>query len=379
MYLARDMVLGRSVAVKVFRPGIGSLRDGKRQQQEAELLASLSHPGLVTVFDAGFDAEEQLAFLVMEFVEGPTLAARLAGGPLLEGQVRQLGAAVAEALAYVHEQGVVHRDVKPGNVLFTDAEDYTRVKLADFGIARLADSARLTTAGMIVGSAQYLSPEQVKGEDVGPPSDVYALGLVLLECVTGAPVFRGAGIEPVVARLHRDPQVPDDLEPALGQLLTAMTSRDPAQRPTAQHAATALGDDSITPPLPLAPFVAVSDRDETTALQPGIGTVQINRGESGHRWAWIAAACVAILVALAWSVVVLGNTPVDQTGTEGSSATAPPEATNPTPTSPTTTSTPGEPAVGPAGGLSDRAEADDGNGKKGKGKDKGNGGKKPGD
>jgi hypothetical protein len=134
-----------------------------------------------------------------------------------------------------------------------------------------------------------------------------------------------------------------------------MTSRDPAQRPTAQYAATALGDDSITPPLPLAPVVAVSDRDETTALQPGIGTVQINRGESGHRWAWIAAACVAILVALAWSVVVLGRTPpVDQTGTDGSSATAPPEATNPTPTSPTTTSTAGEPAVGPAGGLSDR-------------------------
>jgi eukaryotic-like serine/threonine-protein kinase len=90
VYLAQDMVLGRSVAVKVFRPGIGSLRDGKRQQQEAELLASLDHPGLVTVFDAGFDAEEQLAFLVMEFVEGPTLAARLAGGPLLEGQARQL-------------------------------------------------------------------------------------------------------------------------------------------------------------------------------------------------------------------------------------------------------------------------------------------------
>jgi hypothetical protein len=128
-----------------------------------------------------------------------------------------------------------------------------------------------------------------------------------------------------------------------------MTSRDPAHRPTAQHAATALGDDSITPPLPMAPFVAVSDRDETTALPPGIGTVQIDRGKSGHRWAWITAACVAILVALAWSAVVLESTPVDQTGTDGSLVTAPPEATNPTPTLPTTTSTPSEPAVGPAG------------------------------
>jgi serine/threonine protein kinase len=145
VYLAQDMVLNRQVAAKVFHSAETSPGDGKRRQLEAELLARLSHPGLVTVFDAGFDAEEHLGFLVMEFVEGPTLAARLAGRPLLEGQVRQLGAAVAEALAYVHEHGVVHRDVKPGNVLFTDAEDYTRVKLADFGIARLADSARLTT------------------------------------------------------------------------------------------------------------------------------------------------------------------------------------------------------------------------------------------
>ena len=180
VYLAQDMGLGPVRGGEGLPSGDWSApATAKRQQQEAELLASLDHPGLVTVFDAGFDAEEQLAFLVMEFVEGPTLAGRLAGGPLLEGQVRQLGAAVAGALSRMHEHGVVHRDVKPGNVLFTDAEDYTRVKLADFGIARLADSARLTTAGMIVGSAQYLSPEQAKGEDVGPPADVYALGLVL--------------------------------------------------------------------------------------------------------------------------------------------------------------------------------------------------------
>jgi eukaryotic-like serine/threonine-protein kinase len=148
VYLAQDVVLNRRVAVKVFRSGTTSVEDAKRQQLEAELLAGLSHPGLVTVFDAGFDAEEQLSFLVMEFVRGPTLAARLVDdGPFLEGQVRQVGAAVAKALAYVHEHAVVHRDVKPGNVLFTDTEDYTRVKLSDFGIARLTDSARLTDAG----------------------------------------------------------------------------------------------------------------------------------------------------------------------------------------------------------------------------------------
>jgi serine/threonine protein kinase len=103
VYLAQDMVLNRQVAVKVFHSADTSLGDGKRRQLEAELLAGLSHPGLVTVFDAGFDAAEHLGFLVMEFVAGPTLAARLAGGPLLEGQVRQVAAAVTEALAYVHE------------------------------------------------------------------------------------------------------------------------------------------------------------------------------------------------------------------------------------------------------------------------------------
>jgi hypothetical protein len=130
----------------------------------------------------------------------------------------------------------------------------------------------------------------------------------------------------------------------------------------------------------MAPLEAVSDHSETGEARPRIETVQMDRAESGHRWAWIAAACVAILVALAWSAVVLGSTPVDQTGTDGSSATAPPEATNPTPTSPTTTSTPGEPALQPAGTPGETSGADDGNGKnKGKGKDEGNGGKNPGD
>jgi eukaryotic-like serine/threonine-protein kinase len=378
VYLAQDVVLNRQVAVKVFRSGTTSAGDAKRQQLEAELLARLSHPGLVTVFDAGFDAEEQLSFLVMEVVEGPTLADRLADGPLLEGRVRQVGAAVADALAYVHGRGVVHRDVKPGNVLFTDAEDYTRVKISDFGIARLADSARLTGDGLIVGSARYLSPEQARGEDVGPPADIYALGLVLLECLTGAPAFPGAGIEPVVARLHRNPQIPDGVDPALGRLLTVMTSRDPAERPTAHHVAAALGGAPISRPLPLAPVVAVSDPSDTTAPL-GIETVEKDRDDKGHRWAWIAAACIAVLVALAWSVVVLERTPDADAGTVGGPSTASPEATESTPTSPTTaTATQNEPTVLPARPSGDRTEADNGNGN-GKGKSKGKGGKNKGD
>jgi serine/threonine protein kinase len=383
VYLAQDVVLNRKVAVKVLRSGSTSAGDAKRQQLEAELLARLSHPGLVTVFDAGVDADDQLVFLVMEFVEGPTLAARLTAGPLHEGQVRQVGAAVADALAYVHEHGVVHRDVKPANVLFTDAADYTRVKLADFGIARLADSAsRLTSIGTIVGSPQYLSPEQAKGEDVGPPSDLYALGLVLLECLTGAAVFAGSGIGPVVARLHRDPQIPDGVDPALGQVLIAMTSRDPAQRPTANQTATALGEASESRAVPLPQGVAVSDSSDTTAPRPPIGQVTTDRAESWHRWAWAAAACVAILVALAWSAVVLEvRPPVDQTGTVGGPSTAPSETTDPSPTSPTTASTTtSEPTVLSATPEGNTSEAHNSNGKdNGKGKNKGKGGKQPGD
>ena len=122
VYVARDEVLGRPVAVKVFHSATDSLADPRRQRHEAELLAGLNHPGLVTVFDAGVDPNQQQAFLVMEIVPGPTLAARLSTGPLPESEVRDVGACLAEALAYVHDQGVVHRDVKPGNVLFTNAK-----------------------------------------------------------------------------------------------------------------------------------------------------------------------------------------------------------------------------------------------------------------
>jgi hypothetical protein len=374
VYLAQDTVLGRPVAVKVFRPGTGSLRHGKRQQQEAELLASLDHPGLVTVYDAGFDSDEERSFLVMEIVRGPTLAARLAVGPLTEAEVRDVGAPLADALAYVHDRGVVHRDVKPGNVLFTDAGDHHGVKLTDFGIARMADTARLTEDGLIVGSARYLSPEQARGAEVGPPTDVYALGLVLLECLTGAPVFPGTGIETAVARLHRDPQIPDRVDPAFGRLLAAMTRRVPAERPTAYEAAAALRHASSTQHLPA--LDAHRDHDGTAGL-----------GRSGHRWAWVAAACAAFIAAVIASAALLGQAPPHQGAAQVRPTTASSDAAQSPPAAPVTTpSEQAQPAVPPdaprAGGEADAgAQADggdtdaNGDGKE-KGKGKGNKGKK---
>jgi eukaryotic-like serine/threonine-protein kinase len=340
VYLAQDAVLGRPVAVKVFPAGTSSDPDAKRRQHEAELLASLNHPGLVTVFDAGVDPDQDRSFLVMEFVGGPTLAGRLASGPL------------GEALAFVHERGVVHRDVKPSNVLFADAADRQGVKLADFGIARMADSARLTQAGLIVGSAHYLSPEQARGAEAGPPSDVYALGLVLLECLTGEPAFPGAGIAAAAARLHSDPPIPAAVDPDLRRLLTAMTSREPAQRPTAQEVATGLsGVSGIMPPF----LEVISQPGSTTASLPA-AAIAATRSSWVRRRGWVAAAGAAVIVALAGSAALLAHAPTpDQAGTVVQSP-ASPDADQVAPASPT--STPSAPAVQPLAQPGATAERD---------------------
>jgi len=248
VYLAHDGLLGRAVAVKVFRPGCGLSEDQARRQVEARLLAGLSHQGLVTVFDAGNDQGIGREFLVTELVAGPTLASRLSTGKLDETEWRAVGADLAAALTYVHSRGIVHRDVKPANVLFTGkttaAGSGSSVKLSDFGIARYLEGARLTSEGLTVGTANYLSPEQALGADVTPASDIYSLGLVLIECATGSIVFPGSGIAAAAARLHRQPELPIGLGPDLNALFTAMTNREPGERPSAAMVTAALSRDS---------------------------------------------------------------------------------------------------------------------------------------
>src|SRR5688572_5471821 len=199
VYEATDHQLQRQVAVKVFRAAATS--DRARFDAEVVVLAALNHPGLVQVYDAG--DQDGDAFVVLELVEGPTLATRLREvGPLPAVDVADLGAQVADALAYVHERGVVHRDVTPSNVL---CGPDGRPRLADFGIARLVDTTRVTAAATAIGTAAYMAPEQVQGHDVTPAADVYALGLVLLELLTGRRAFEGTGHEVAVARLARPP------------------------------------------------------------------------------------------------------------------------------------------------------------------------------
>ena len=173
----------------------------------------------------------------MEYVDGQTLADAIRRGPLSLRRVTEVGIAVADALEHVHSQGLVHRDVKPANVLLGRGGS---IKLTDFGIARLVDAARVTSTGLMVGTASYLAPEQVTGQPVGPSVDVYALGLLLLETLTGQREYDGPPVEAAMARLHREPVLPASLPAGWSSLLAAMTDREPADRPTAGQVAVAL-------------------------------------------------------------------------------------------------------------------------------------------
>ncbi|MGX7824449.1 serine/threonine-protein kinase [Actinokineospora sp. 24-640] len=229
VHRATDIRLNRAVAIKIFHAGEHS----ERSSEEARLLAGLAHPGLVRVYDAA--PAHVPPYLVLQLVEGPTLRRRLdTQGNLDLAHTSRIGSRLADALAYVHSHGIIHRDMKPANILLdSDGDCY----LTDFGIARALGSARLTNAGHCVGTAAYLAPEQLRGESVGPPADVYSLGLVLLECLTGSPEYDGSDLEAAVARLSRPPRLPAWLPPVWTATLAAMTARDPRHRPTAADCA----------------------------------------------------------------------------------------------------------------------------------------------
>ena len=251
VFRAVDESLGRTVALKVFRSELADADDVRRQRDEVQLLASLNAPGLVTLFDAvaeGGVGDHGRAFLVLEFVDGIDLRTKLLDGPPGAALIARIGSDVAGALSYIHRRGVVHRDVKPSNILLP--HDHSTpgaplAKLADFGIARLLDDARMTATGTVIGTATYLSPEQAQGAMVGTASDVYSLGLVLLEGLTGLRAFPGTAIEAVLARLAREPEIPLTIDDSWRTLLTAMTARQPQDRPDAASVAATLLEPSF--------------------------------------------------------------------------------------------------------------------------------------
>jgi serine/threonine protein kinase len=248
VYRATDLLLRRQVAVKIFHSSATEPVTAARQRAEMMFLARLNHPNLVSIYDARVvtssgagagnhqDAADS-SYLVMEFVDGTSLAQHLSGAALTPVECAAVGIAVAKALAAVHNHGLVHRDVKPANILLPVTGG---AKLTDFGIARQLNSAHLTTTAEVMGTPLYLSPEQATGGEVGPGTDIYSLGLVLLECVTGTPEFIGTPMQSAIARLLRDPQIPLTLPAPWPDLLRSMTGPVPAERPTPDTVAAVL-------------------------------------------------------------------------------------------------------------------------------------------
>jgi serine/threonine-protein kinase len=227
-----DTLLGRPVAVKLLLD-YGDPRSVARFQQEAQILARLHHPNVISVFDTGVDGGDR--FIVMELVEGPTLRELLdTEGRLAPERAAEIASRLASALAFAHGKAVIHRDVKPSNVLLPPDGG---VKLADMGIARLLSPEALTATLSVRGTALYISPEQVRGDRVDPRADLYSLGCVLFEMLTGRTPFEGDLAALSYAHTHTpaprvrsiDPTVPA----AMDELVAAMLEKDPAQRANA--------------------------------------------------------------------------------------------------------------------------------------------------
>ncbi|MEV0261390.1 serine/threonine-protein kinase [Streptomyces sp. NPDC050617] len=299
VWRASDEVLGRQVAVKLLLGNDGDESAAMRFRMEAQTAARLNHHQVVGVYD--FGAWDGRFYLVMELVQGPSLAQELssaAGGALAPARVADIAAQAAAGLAAAHRQGVVHRDVKPGN-LMTDADG--TLKIGDFGIARFVDetSAGLTSAGQIVGTSTYLAPERALGRAAGPGSDVYALGCVLYQLLVGQPPFwADTPTALLYQHVDSDPVPPRQyvggLPSSFETYLLRMLAKRPEDRPTAQEAADWFGGGAwrdIPQPLPVpepapvvapAPAPALERESLATYALPSAGHRSAGRSPAGR-------------------------------------------------------------------------------------------------
>jgi serine/threonine protein kinase len=313
----RDLITGQPVAVKLYRAS-GTVRHRVQHQREIAALTRLRHPGLIALHDCGTEpGHDGRTYLVTDLVEGPSLRTRLLDGPLSARSVYELTSRLATALAYVHAHGFLHRDIKPANILLAHGHEPL---LADFGIARALDGTIATATGAVAGTAAYLAPEQVRGGPVEPAADVYALGLVLLEALTGRLEYPGTVVESAIARLHRRPVVPPGLPWNLTTLLEAMTDPDPADRPTAAAVALATAD---------SPEATSADLPTPTAV-PAEGPAELQSRDRPRRNAPVLAVAGLLLAVLLGGVSLLlttarsniANVPPVSAGTSASAGEA---------------------------------------------------------
>ena len=238
VYLGRDEVLDRPVAVKILRGGFDDPETAGRFRREGRAAARLSHPNVVQVYDAGEGELEgrRVSYIVMEYVPGGDLGRLIRERGLLPGpELARIGAAVAAGLAHAHGRGVIHRDVKPPNVLL---DEQGTPKLADFGIARVLDATvQATRTGVYLGTAGYSSPEQLRGERITPKSDVYSLGATLYCAAVGSPPFTGLPLEVASQHMTKEPEPPTRRGARIGEELEeaimACLAKEPSDRPDA--------------------------------------------------------------------------------------------------------------------------------------------------
>jgi hypothetical protein len=387
VWRASDTVLARPVAVKLLHPRYTQRSEAlARFRAEARHAGGLSHENIAQVFDYGEPADGQPPYLVMELVDGPSLETVLTGGPLDDTRTMDIVAQAAAGLQAAHAAGMIHRDIKPGNLLLAPGGT---VKITDFGIAHTIGSAPLTASGELIGTPGYLAPERAMGERATPASDLYSLGMLAYECLAGAPPFRGTPLE--VALAHRDrplPPLPPSVAAGVAALVMRLAAKDPARRLSdAAEVAVWAGL--------LRDGVGVAALQMWPEQPPAAGLFQ--------RRTVLAYACVAVtavVVIVLASVIGFASTPGPVTaapappssshgGSGGGGSTAPPARSSATaPPSRGPAASPGQPPaarsvvkrrpaapnpdVGPAVAAADPAGPDPGHGH-GKGPDHGPG------
>jgi tRNA A-37 threonylcarbamoyl transferase component Bud32 len=354
VWAATDEVLGRSVAVKILRREYAedpTFRE--RFRAEARHTAALSHVGIAAIFDysngapTGQDGDTRAPYLVMELIHGEPLSAVISReGAISPQRALDIVGQVARALQTAHDNGVIHRDVKPGNILLTATG---ALKITDFGISRATNSVPLTQTGTIMGTANYISPEQASGQSVTPASDIYSLGVVAYECLSGRRPFGGdTPVSVAMAQVREEPPaLGPDVTPEVGDLVMRMLAKDPARRPgsAGEVAAEAMALKGSTA-APTAQLRAAHDPDE--AARGPVSTLggRGNDTDPGFRLPaprgtprWVPAAAALSVMALLVLLVVRGcatdaTTTTSATRSAATSATTRPSASTQDPPAP---------------------------------------------